>query len=88
MPAIYIEEEDPKIVEDWNGLSTENKPTLANDPELKSVVPQDNLPPPPDRNRFESQDEYEEAIAYYNSRVGRIRKLVERARATKASKDK
>jgi hypothetical protein len=87
MPAVYIGE-DPKIVEDWNGDSTVRVAALSKGSNPKSPAQQDNLPPPPARERFASQDEYEEAVAYYNSRVGRIRKMVEQERAYQASRNK
>ncbi len=87
MPAVYIGE-DPKIVEDWNGDSTVRVAALSKGSNPKSPAQQDNLPPPPSRERFQSEEEYEEALAYYKNRVGRIRKMVERARALKASRNK
>ena len=47
----------------------------------------DNLPPPPKPEDFHSEDEYEEAKGYYGSHVGRIRKMVERARADQAKSE-
>lgn len=48
----------------------------------------DNLPQPPKPEDFESEDEYLEAKGYYGSHVGRIRKMVEQARAHQAERMK
>lgn len=32
--------------------------------------PKDNLPPPPERCNFESEEEYEEAKGYYRTHIG------------------
>lgn len=45
----------------------------------------DNLPDAPARENFHSQEEFEEARGYWFSHVGRIRGMVDRARATKDS---
>jgi hypothetical protein len=87
MPAVYIGE-DPKIVEDWNGDSTVRVAALSKGSNPKSPARQDNLPPPPAREQFQSEEEYEEAKGYYGSHIGRIRKMAERARALKASRNK
>jgi hypothetical protein len=45
----------------------------------------DNLPDAPERENFHSQEEFEEARGYWFSHVGRIRGMVDRARAAKDS---
>lgn len=45
----------------------------------------DNLPDAPARENFHSQEEFEEARGYWFSHVGRIRGMVDRARASKDS---
>ena len=45
----------------------------------------DNLPDAPARENFHSQEEFEEARGYWFSHVGRIRGMVDRARAAKDS---
>ena len=43
------------------------------------------LPDPPTRDRFPSQEAFEEAMGYWQSHVGRIKGMVDRARRSKAS---
>ena len=38
------------------------------------------LPPPPKREAFKSQEEFEEARGYWQSHVGRIKAMADRAR--------
>lgn len=45
----------------------------------------DNLPDAPVRKNFHSQEEFEEALGYWRENVGRIRGMVDRARAEKGS---
>lgn len=45
----------------------------------------DNLPDAPARENFHSQEEFEEALGYWQENVGRIRGMVDRARASKDS---
>lgn len=41
------------------------------------------LPDPPKREKFHNQEEFEEALGYWQKHVGRIRGMVDRARASK-----
>lgn len=45
------------------------------------------LPDPPTRDQFPSQEEFEEAMGYWQSHVGRIKGMVDRARRSKDSQD-
>ena len=47
-----------------------------------------NLPPAPTRSQFSNQDEFEEALGYWQGHVGRIKGMVARAQAsTESSKN-
>ena len=48
-------------------------------------VPRGKLPEPPTRDQFPSQDEFEEAMGYWQSHVGRIKAMADRAQRSKDS---
>ena len=52
-----------------------------------SVTPS-KLPDAPMRSQFKSQDEFEEAMGYWQGHVGRIKGMVARAQALKGSQEK
>ena len=82
------------------GILVRYKPNLTDDSPEKSSMPTTEsgptsppataakkLPDPPTRDQFPSQDEFEEAMGYWQSHVGRIRGMVDRARRSKDSQD-
>ena len=63
-------------------VSPEERQRKANPADLGK----DGLPNPPKREEFGSDEEHEEAMGFWHARVGRIRAMVARSLASKASK--
>jgi hypothetical protein len=70
--------------------SSEELDLLCKEVELLQLVLENEqraaktLPPPPERRDFRTQEQYEEALAYWQQSVGRIEGLVARSKGDRA----
>ena len=78
--------EKPRAENPMGGGSTSLSAGMRSAP-AQPASPRSTLPTAPDRKNFTDQEEYEEALGFWQSRVGRIHGLVQSVRGTAASKD-
>lgn len=78
--------EKPRAENPMGGGSTSLSAGMRSAPTQPASQPS-TLPTAPDRKNFTDQEEYEEALGFWQSRVGRIHGLVQAVQRTAASKD-
>ena len=78
--------EKPRAENPMGGGSTSLSAGMRSEPAQPASQPS-TLPTAPDRKNFTDQEEYEEAMGFWQSRVGRIHGLVQAARQMAASRD-
>lgn len=74
--------EKPRTENPMGGGSTRLSAGMRSEP---TESPASTLPSAPDRKNFSDQEEFEEAMGFWQSRVGRIHGLVKAVRQTAAS---
>lgn len=82
-PSPELQAKQRRLLQMLSADTSSQPPTDSN--ESATAEPKRKLPEQPQRADFKTQEAYEEAMGYWQSHVGRIKAMAERARRSKGS---